>query len=360
MKLIPGVSIMISLLVICFSCGENPIPEIETDETETAIEQPDTLTQWVSWAEKSGDGLWEDGNHRFQLREAEVYGGQEIPPFFNVEGFSFKGDTMYVSDPADQSLAAVSLITGKQLWKAGEQGEGPGYFNGIGEVAVGTSVIAVCNMSNNRISLLSHSGEFLMNISIQCPYDVMWKGDTLYVLSLAEEKPLNMYSIQGEFLGSCGELPEELDYLRYCNRHLHGVLIQDGCVLVISRFVSGIWKIDPVTGLTELFSETVFPQGEIVNDLQSGRFMVLCRDIFIGPEGMVNVILPMFTEEGGRLSDGGEPQMTTVIHRYSMDGEYLDSWAMNGTVGIALMHEGQLFTVDRYADGVVIAHDVIL
>ncbi len=37
----------------------------------------------------------------------------------------------------------------------------------------------------------------------------------------------------------------------------------------------------------------------------------------------------------------------------------LDSWALNGTVGIALMHEGQLFTVDRYADGVVIAHDVI-
>ena len=105
-----------------------------------------------------------------------------------------------------------------------------------------------------------------------------------------------------------------------------------------------------------MFAETVFPQGEIINDLQSGAWMVLCRDIFIGPDGMVNVILPMFTEDGGRLSDGGEPQMTTAIHRYNMNGEYLDSWVLNGTVGIALMHEGQLFTVDRYADGVVIAH----
>lgn len=137
------------------------------------------------------------------------------------------------------------------------------------------------------------------------------------------------------------------------------MLAQDGSVLVISRFLSGIWRIDPFTGSTELFSETVFPQGEMVNDLQSGGFMVLCRDIFIGPEGMVNVILPMFTEEGGRLSDGGELQMTAVIHRYNMNGEYLDSWAMDGAVGISLMHEGQLFTVDRYADGVVIAHDVI-
>ena len=37
----------------------------------------------------------------------------------------------------------------------------------------------------------------------------------------------------------------------------------------------------------------------------------------------------------------------------------MDSWAMDGTVGIMLMHEGQLFTLDRYTDGVVIAHDVI-
>ncbi len=356
MKLIAGVSISIFLLVISFSCGENPAPETEAVETETAVEQPDTLSQWVSWAEESGDGLWEDNSHRIQLLEAEVYGGQEMPPFFNVEGFSFSGDTMYVSDPSDQSLVAVSLTTGEQLWKVGEPGEGPGHFNGIGEVAVGNSRIAVCDMFNNRISLVSSSGEFMTDILIQCPFDVMWKNDTLCVLSLVEEKTLNMYDVKGEFLGSCGELPEELKYLNYINRHLHGVLAPDGSILVISRFLSGIWKIDPVTGTTDLFAETVFPQGEIINDLQSGAWMVLCRDIFIGPDGMVNVILPMFTEDGGRLSDGGEPQMTTAIHRYNMNGEYLDSWALNGTVGIALMHEGQLFTVDRYADGVVIAH----
>ncbi|MCK4807544.1 MAG: hypothetical protein KAT09_07845 [Candidatus Aegiribacteria sp.] len=358
MKMITGVSISIFLSVMSFACGKNPAPETETLETETAVEQPDTLAQWVSWAEESGEGFWEDGSHRFQLSEAEVYGGQEMPPFYNVEGFSFRGDTMYISDPADQALVAVSLTTGERLWKVGEPGEGPGHFNGIGEVAAGSSRIAVCDMSNNRISLLSHSGEFITDISIQCPFDVTWKGDTLFALSLAEEKPLNMYDISGEFIAACGELPEEIKYLSYANRHLHGVMARDGSVLVISRFLSGIWKIDPVTGSTELFSETVFPQGEMVNDLQSGGFMVLCRDIFIGPDGMVNVILPMFTEEGGRLSDGGEPQMTTVIHRYSKDGEYLDSWALNGTVGIALMHGGQLFTVDRYADGVVIAHNI--
>lgn len=352
------VLISIFLLAVSFSCGDTA-PEAETFETETTVEQPDTLSRWVSWAEKSGDGLWEDGSHRFGLSEAQVYGGQEIPPFYNIEGLSLSGDTMYVSDPADQSLAAVSLVTGEQLWKAGEPGEGPGHFNGIGEVAAGASGIAACDMYNNRVSLLSPSGEFMTDILIQCPFDVMWKGDTLFVLSLAAEKPLNMYDTSGELIGSCGELPEEISYLSFINRHLHGVLAPDGSVLVISRFLSGIWRIDPVTGSTEFFAETVFPQGEIVNDLQSPGWMVLCRDIFIGPDGMVNVILPMFTEEGGRLSDGGEPQMTTVVHRYNLNGEYLDSWALNGTVGIALMHEGQLFTVDRYADGVVIAHDVI-
>lgn len=352
------VSISIVLVMISISCGDTA-PEAEVVGNETVVIQPDTLAQWVFWAEKSGDGLWEDGSHRFRLSEAEVYGGQEIPPFYNVEGFSLSGDTLYVSDPTDQSVAAVSLSSGEQFWKVGEPGEGPGHFNGIGEMAAGASGIAACDMYNNRVSLLSPSGEFLTDISIKCPFDVMWKGDTLFVLSLAEDEPLNIYDISGEFIGSCGELPEEIGYLSFINRHLHGVLAPDGTVLVISRFLSGIWKIDPVTGATELLAETVFPQGEIVNDLQSGAWMVLCRDIFIGPDGMVNVILPMFTEEGGRLSDGGEPQETTAIHRYNMDGEYLDSWALIGTVGIVLMHEGQLFTVDRYADGVVIAHDVI-
>lgn len=352
------VSISIVLAMICISCGDTA-PEAEAVETEAIVVLPDTLSQWVFWAEESGNGLWEDGSHRFVLSEAEVYGGQDMPPFYNVEGFSLSGDTMYVSDPADQSVAAVSLVTGEQLWKAGEPGEGPGHFNGIGEVAAGALVIAACDSYNNRVSLLSFSGDFLTDISIQCPFDVMWKGDTLLILSLAADKPLSMYSIEGEFLGSCGEFPEEISYLSYINRHLHGALAPDGSVLVISRFLSGIWRIDPVTGSTELFAETVFPQGEIVNNLQSGAWMVLCRDIFIGPDGMVNVILPMFTEEGGRLSDGGEAQETTAIHRYSVDGEYLDSWALNGTVGIVLMHEGQLFTVDRYADGVVIAHNVV-
>ena len=358
MTRIISVAISIVLTIILFSCGDTA-PETETVETETVVVQPDTLSQWISWAEKSGDGFWEDGSHRFGLSEAEVFGRQEMPPFYNVEGFSLSGDTMYVSDPADQSVAAVSLVTGEQLWKAGEPGEGPGHFSGIGEVAASSARIAVCDMYNNRVSLLSPSGEFMTDILIQCPFDVMWKGDTLFVLSLAAQKPLNMYDTSGELIGSCGELPEEISYLSYINRHLHGVLAPDGSVLVISRFLSGVWRIDPVTGSTELFAETVFPQGEIVNDLQSGAWMVLCRDIFIGPDGMVNVILPMFTEDGGRLSDGGEPQETTVIHRYNMDGEYLDSWALDGTVGIALMHEGQLFTVDRYADGIVIAHDVI-
>lgn len=340
-------------------CGDNPPEETSAAETaEEIVVMPDSVKIWIDWAEQSGEGLWEDDSHRFILSESVVYGGQEMPPFFNVEGFCFKGDTMFVSDPADQSLAAVSVTTGELFWKAGEQGGGPGCFNGICEIASGASRIAVCDMRNSRVSLLSFSGEFLIDIPVQCPFDVMWHGDTLFVLSLAESKPLNMYNIDGDFLGSCGELPEELDYLAYINRHLHGVVSPEGGVLVVSRFKGGIWKIDPQTGLTELFAETVFPQGEMVNDLQSGGFMILSRDIFAGPAGMVNVILPVFNEDGGMLSDGGEIENKSAVNRYNWEGEYLDSWVIDGTVGIVLMHNGQLFTADRYADGVVIAHDV--
>ncbi|MCK5132160.1 MAG: hypothetical protein KAR40_08435 [Candidatus Sabulitectum sp.] len=353
--------ILFTVTAAIFSgCGESPPEEVSVIETVEEVPViPDSVAQWIEWAEESGDGLWEDGSHRFILKESLVYGGQEIPPFFNVEGFDFKGDTLFVSDPADQSLAAASLTTGEQIWKVGEQGGGPGHFNGICEIAAGSSRIAVCDMGNNRVSLLNFSGEFLTEISIQCPFDVMWKGDTLFVLSLAESKPLNMYNADGEFLDSCGELPEELDMLAYSNRHLHGVVAPNGHVLVISRFLAGIWKIDPATGSTELFSEISFPQGEMVNDIASGSFMVLSRDIFIGPDGMVNVILPVFSENGGPLSDGSEMLKTTAVHRYNWDGEYLDSWVIDGTVGVVLMHNGQLFSADRYADGVVIDHGVI-
>jgi len=352
--------ILFTAAVVLFSgCGEGPEEEVSvTESVEELPTIPDSVARWIDWAEESDDGLWEDDSHRFILEESIVYGGQEIPPFFNVEGFDFKGDTLFVSDPADQSLAAVSLSCGEQIWKVGEQGEGPGHFNSICEIASGPSRIAVCDMGNSRVTLLNYSGEFLSEIPVQCPFDVMWKGDTLFVLSLAESKPLNMYNSDGEFLGSCGELPEELSLLAYANRHLHGMVTPDGNVLVISRFVGGIWKIDPDTGTTELFSEISLPQGEMVNDLASGSFMVLCRDVFIGPDGMVNVILPVFTEEGGNLFDGGEMQQTTAIHRYNWDGDYLDSWVIEGTVGVVLLHEDLLYSADRYADGVVIGHHV--
>ena len=353
--------ILFTVTAAIFSgCGESPPEEVSVIETvEEMPVVPDSVNRWIDWAEESGNGLWEDGSHRFILKESVVYGGQEIPPFFNVEGFDFKGDTLFVSDPADQSLAAVSLTSGEQIWKVGEQGEGPGHFNGICEIAAGPARIAVCDMANSRVTLLNYSGEFLTYIPVQCPFDVMWKGDTLFILSLAESKPLNMYSADGDFLDSCGELPEELSYLAYSNRHLHGMVSPDGNVLVISRFVGGIWEIDPLTGSTELLAEIAFPQGEMVNDLASGSFMVLSRDIFTGPDGMVNVILPVFSEYGGPLSDGNEMQETTAVHRYNLDGEYLDSWIIDGTVGVVLMHDGQLFSADRYADGVVINHDVI-
>ncbi len=63
---------------------------------------------------------WRRSSHRFILSESVVYGGQEMPPFYNVEGFCFHGDTMFVSDPAEQSLAAISLTTGRaNTWIAG-------------------------------------------------------------------------------------------------------------------------------------------------------------------------------------------------------------------------------------------------
>ncbi len=348
---------IVSMLHI--GCGDAPGSETAVTAEEDAPVIPDSVGRWIDWAEKSGDGLWENGSHRFLLKESMVYGGQEFPPFYNVEGFCFRGDTLFVTDPTDQSVSAVSVDTGDLLWKSGEHGEGPGMFNEICEIAAGPSEIAVCDLANARVSLINFQGDFITSIPVQCPFDVMWSGDTLFVLSLAETKPLNMYSASGEFLGSCGELPEELSYLAYSNRHLHGVLAPDGSVLVISRFVGGIWEIDPATGSTELFSDISFPQGEMVNDLASGSFMVLSRDIFIGPDGMLNVILPVFSENGGPLSDGGKMQNTTAVHRYNWDGQYLDSWIMDGTVGIVLMHNGQLFSADRYADGVVIASDVI-
>jgi hypothetical protein len=344
---------------LCFGCSETPSIEIVVTEAEEAPAVPDSVSRWIDWAERSGEGLWEDGSHRFVLEESTIYGGQEFPPFYNVEGFCFNNDTLFVSDPADQSIAAVSLETGNLLWKSGEQGEGPGMFNGICEIAAGPSEIAVCDLGNSRVTVMSFQGDLVSSIPVQCPFDVMWSGDTLFILSLAETKPLNMYSANGEFLGSCGELPEELGYLAYSNRHLHGVVAPDGSVLVISRFVGGIWKIDPATGSTELFVDIAFPQGEMVNDLASGSFMVLCRDVFVGPDGMLNVILPVFSENGGPLSDGGEMQNTTAVHRYNWDGQYLDSWIMDGTVGIALMHNGRLFSADRYADGVIIAHSIV-
>ena len=153
--------LMFFLFIACG--GQTPRAELITED----VQPTESYENWVAWAEQSGSGLWEDGSHRFSLSQAQVYGRSDFPPFYNVEGFSIKNGVMYVSDPLDNCLAAVDVAAGELLWKAGEQGEGPGHFNGISEVAAGDSCIAVCDMGNNRIALLSFQGEFLEYIPIQ-------------------------------------------------------------------------------------------------------------------------------------------------------------------------------------------------
>ncbi len=356
------VAILALSIGIVLSCGNEP-DAVGADnhayEARNGISL-DTLSKWKLYAESSDNGLWEgDSAHNLLLDRVAILGDEEdlTPPFFNALYLHIVGDTLMIADQSTQELVCMRP-NGEILWKAGESGEGPGHFHGIGTIASAGDWISVANTGLGRIDFFSTSGVFTTTISIETPEDLIALSDsTLAVLSGTQQGGvIHIIHVDSGHIRSFGEIEEdpEMTLDSRFKDNLRGVFIPPDLLAFVSRYehrlyIFNIETEEPVfAGVRDLPSEPSKPYRRYNEEtgIQSTVMFPSVGGIFRGPEGMINVVVDEYQNDGSLLHGNRYINYApvTIIDRYDSNGQYLDSYCLpdSGISWVRMLHDDKL------------------
>ncbi|MCD4775388.1 MAG: hypothetical protein K8S15_04965 [Candidatus Aegiribacteria sp.] len=356
------ITILVFSIAIVLSCGNEP-DTISTGNHEYEVRNGislDTLLKWKLYAESSDDGLWEgDSAHYILFDRVAILGDEEdsTPPFYNALYLHTMGDTLLIADQATQELVCMRP-NGEMLWKAGESGEGPGHFHGIGTIASAGDWIAVANTGLGRIDFFSNSGVFTTTISIETPEDLIALSDsTLAVLSGTQQGGvIHIIHVDSGHIRSFGEIEgdSEMTLDSRFRDNLRGVFIPPDMIAFISRYehrlhIFNLETEEPIfTGVRDLPSEPAKPYRSFNEEtgIQSTVMFPSVGGVFRGPEGMINVVVDEYQNDGSLLHSNRYINYApvTIIDRYDSNGEYLDSYCLpdSGISWVRMLHDHQL------------------
>ena len=337
------------MLIAFFACKglnrgiEEPIDQLEESDPLAAIADIDTLIKWQNWAMASDEGLWEgDTSHNVRLSLVQTYGGEEetAPPFFSVKCMQVSGDTLFIADRARECLVCMNS-SGEVFWEFGDSGEGPGHFSRIGPISVSGNWVAVCSIDGDKVELVSRSGESIRSISIQNPlYVEAISTDTFAVISKAEPGgDIHLFDINGDHLFSFGDCAWVAgEHIQRSTNAYSALLIGNRYLVVNHFFEYGIAVFDLQERQLVTEFARIHPSGNLptssLNELEdgyvAGTYFFLLGKVFTGPEGAINVKLDAIQRDGSVISSRTTigPAPVTVIDRYSLAGDYLDSYCI--------------------------------
>ncbi|MCK5036238.1 MAG: hypothetical protein KAS73_10125 [Candidatus Sabulitectum sp.] len=325
---------IIFVMFAFFGCGSDsavePIDSAVVDSVDYRC-HPDTLEKWSEWAMRTDEGLWEDeADNSVNLELICTYGGESMmnPPFFKVNSMHLSGDTLFITDQAQEALICMDL-EGTVLWQYGEAGEGPGHFTYMGPSDSGSDWIAVCNAFGGRVEILNRSGELQTIISINNPLDVIALSDTsLAILSKAESGGnLHIYNLPDSKLYSFGR-PSWTHRGTRSNRDLSGLLLGDYLV-VTSKFCNQLFFFDLANRTISYDFARMYPTS--YQTTHDGMAWPVMGTPFLGPDSTLCVNLPTFNSNAEfrfNSTPFEEYSPVTIIDRYDLQGNYLDSFCI--------------------------------
>lgn len=335
-----------------FACRSNECENMPVTG-EDAVS--DTLSAWRTWAESSDDGLW-CGEKRVNLEYIREFTGEEGDNYFIANDIAINRGKIYITDRCNSRISCINADDGSTLWTFGEPGEGPGHFSFMGHVAVSSSVVYVGNMMNGRIEILSQNGEYVDNIPIMWPYDIILMNDTtLIVMSLSTESIINLYDAgTNEFRRSFGQWEtKHEENIMGVPRNLLSCALGDSLIGVASCYESTvrIFNIFTEEMIVEFSRNLPFdPSGG------RGRGSVELLDIYAMNDSVLCVLLPhkvTWDKEMLTLDTYDEMAEITVCDRYSINGDYLDSFIFPGCNEVAAVEDSIIIVNSPLSSSVI-------
>ena len=336
---------LMSLLFV-IGCGREEIATVEPvyESVEVVSDSGVTISvinEWTEYLQSSDDGLWEDS-----LEYMNSY--QDIGHLYDENAFDIPvyapfavccyADTIFATDGSTKEIVAMDS-EGSVLWKAGGEGEAPGKFGLITTLAVSGKYVAAVNIHRRRIELFNRDGSFAHSLEINRPQDIVAVDDTTFIVASSEEGGGDLHVINTN-------RGIERSFGQANVNHYEGILRPDlmmlciggnGRIAIFNRYEALLTIYDIETeeclyrGSREYPSTPTPPLPFIDSEGESRTiFFPVGGNAFLGHEGMLNVVVCNYMEDGSFISDPEYLDFApiTAVDRYDWDGNYLDSYCL--------------------------------
>jgi len=322
-----GIAVLSLAVLFTPGCSDNSAPVDESDADAVVSPEQAELQEWKDWAESSDEPAGYSGGD-VHLELFQRISGEGTGNYFNPATIATDGEILLVTDQSQDKLFCFNLDDTLDVWSLGEPGEGPGYFSQIGHVAVIDPTIYAGNMHNSRIDCISTGGEFLDGIPFVSPFDLAVMNDTLLVaVSLAESDFITVFDTRSnDKLWSFGEWETSLEFnIVSSNRNMFSCVLGDSILAVGSFYESMVrfYNIYTMELVDEFYRDVPFDIP--FND--PGRLNIHIVDICAFDDTTLVVILPPLTNEKTQVTSlDDDIAEISICDRYSIHGEYLDSF----------------------------------
>ena len=363
---------ILAWILFSIACGRGDTgnaestPDIAEDSSSIGVSVA-IINEWTEYMQSSDIGLWEDNlEHTISYRYlGHLYDEEDLDiPVYSPFAVCCYSDTIFVTDASTKQIVAMDS-EGSVLWKAGGQGEGPGEFSIVTTLAVSGKYVAALNIHLSRVELFHRDGSFANSIQINRPQDIVALNDTTFVVASTEEQGGDLHIVNASrgIVRSFGEANRDQydgilrpDLMRLC-------IGGDGRIAIFNRYegLLSIYDIETeeclYSGSREYPATPTPPQSIIGSDGESHTvFFPIGGNVFPGSEGMLNVVVCNYMDDGSFISDPEYLDFAPVtgVDRYDWDGIYLDSYCLPDSCinHVSILPENRMVG-SNFAEGVL-------
>ncbi|PIE53637.1 hypothetical protein CSA37_00280 [Candidatus Fermentibacteria bacterium] len=365
MKYDLSVAVIISMMIL-ISCQESADRSQDAPRPFEASHYDQEY--WISYFESSDNGLWENDTlkHITYKREGHLStsSGEEVSVFRPYSMCVYDGN-IYITDAGVYQI--VALDEGySELWRAGDQGEGPGHFTMMTSLAATKDFVLALNSGLSRVEVFDReTGDYSHSFQFMGAEDIITIDDSTVAIGsrMNSDGDIHIVDVHGDILQSFG-VTETLEYHNIPRSDLMRLAYDsNGRICIFNRYEGrlAIYDIDSeeciYRGSRSYPSE---PRGPLSLISENGEerqvYFPIGGNVFLGYENTINVVLCNVMQDRSFISDPEylDYAPVTLIDRYNWEGSYLDTYCLpDSCISHVTMLSEDMMIGRNYAEGAI-------